>query len=87
MATKVMSAEAAHLQELVPFAFSRCVGPQVDSSLAGMALAGHKHNRGLVTCVVGEGRVAGARHGLHTSIQVCDVKALDVDLQRHWSYT
>lgn len=49
-----------------------------------MALAGHKHNGRLVACMVSEGRVAGTRHGLHASIQIGDVKALDVDLERYW---
>ena len=53
------------LQELVTLAISRGVSPQVHSRLAGMALAGHKHNGGLVCSVVGEGGVAGAGHGLH----------------------
>lgn len=68
------------LQELVAFALSRGIGPQVHSRLASMALAGHKDYGGLVPRMVGESRVARAGHGLHARIQVGDVKALDVDL-------
>ena len=75
------------LQELVALAISRSIRPQVHSRLAGMALAGHKHDGGLVCSVVGEGGVAGARHGLHARVQVGDVEALDVDLQRHRPHT
>ena len=43
------------LQELIPLAISRSISPEVHSSLTGMALAGHKHNGGLVCGMVGEG--------------------------------
>ena len=45
-----------------------------------MALTGDKDYGGLVAGMIGEGRVAGASHGLHACIQIGDVKALDVDL-------
>lgn len=56
------------LQELVSLAVSRRVCPQVNSSLAGVALAGDKNNSRLVSSVVSEGRVAGASHGLHAGV-------------------
>ena len=61
-------------------------GEKVERRKLGMLASGHKHDGRLALGrVLADRTVHGSRHRLHARLEIDDVNALDVDVQRHGS--
>ena len=77
-----------HLHEAQGLAIRSSKGEEVDCRQACVLAGGGEHDDGLPgPSMLGDCGVGWSGHGLHASLQIGDVKALDVDFQRHRTHT
>ena len=74
------------LHKLVRFSLRRGKGDDIERRQFGVFSSGNKHDGGLRSpTVIGDGAVRRSRHGLHARLEIDDVDALKVNLQRYRS--